>query len=116
MVRQSKYCTDTYVLVSMNAAAVERARAEAERGAAANAAANAGGPPDAPPVVPPVVPAAALPPAAQVVIGNDDFAQIIAACQPQPHVAGAESESTHLVTLYTCALDICSLLAQNLEL
>jgi hypothetical protein len=44
-------------------------RAAAERMAAANAAANAGGPPDAPPVVPPVVPAAALPPAAQVVIG-----------------------------------------------
>jgi hypothetical protein len=57
--------------------------------AAANAAANAGGPPDAPPVVPPVVPAAALPPAAQVVIGADTLAQILAACQPQPHVAGA---------------------------
>jgi hypothetical protein len=73
----------------MNAAAVEQARAEAEGVAAANAAANAGGPPDAPPVVPPVVPAAALPPAAQVVIGANALAQIIAACQPQPHVAGA---------------------------
>jgi hypothetical protein len=73
----------------MNAAANERVRAEAERVAAANAAANAGGPPDAPPVVPPVVPAAALPPAGQVVIGAVALAQIIAACQPQPHVAGA---------------------------
>jgi hypothetical protein len=27
-----------------------------------------------------------------------------------------ESESTHLVTLYTCALAICSLLAHDLEL
>jgi hypothetical protein len=69
----------------MNAAAVERARAEAERIGAANSAANAGGPP----VVPHVVPAAALPPAAQVVIGADALAQIIVACQPQPHVAGA---------------------------
>jgi hypothetical protein len=72
----------------MNAAANERVRAEAERVAAANAAANAGGPPDAPPVVPLVVPAAALPPAGQVVISADALAQIIAACQPQPHVAG----------------------------
>jgi hypothetical protein len=53
------------------------------------AAANDGGPPDAPPVVPPVVPAAALLPDTQVVIGADALAQIIAACQPQPHVAGA---------------------------
>jgi hypothetical protein len=72
----------------MNAAA-KRARAEAQRIAAANAAANAGGPPYAPPVVPPVGLAAALPPAAQVVIGADALAQIIAACQPQPHVARA---------------------------
>jgi hypothetical protein len=69
--------------------AVERARAEADRVAAANGATNANGPPDAPPVVPPVVPAAAFPPAVQVVIGADALAQIIAACQPQPHVAGA---------------------------
>jgi hypothetical protein len=73
----------------MNAAAVEQARAEAERVAATNAAAKAGGPPDAPPVVPPVVPAAALPRAGQVVNGADALAQIIAACHPQPHVAGA---------------------------
>jgi hypothetical protein len=73
----------------MNASAVKQARAEAERIAAANAAANDGGPPDAPPVVLPVVLAAALPPATQVVIGADALAQIIAACQPQPHVAGA---------------------------
>jgi hypothetical protein len=74
----------------MNAAAAnERVRAEAKRVAAANAAGSNGGPPDAPPVVPPVVPAAALPPAGQVVIGADALAQIIAACQPQPHVAGA---------------------------
>jgi hypothetical protein len=63
-------------------------RAAAKRMAAANAAANAGGPPDAP-VVPPVVPAAALPLATQVVIGADAFAQILAACQTQPHFAGA---------------------------
>jgi hypothetical protein len=75
----------------MNAAAVERSRVEAKRMAAANAAANAGGPPDTPPVVPPVVPADALPPAAQVVIGSDALSQILAACQPQPHVAGAEA-------------------------
>jgi hypothetical protein len=74
----------------MSAAADQaRAEAEAERMAAANAAPNAGGPPDAPPVVPPVVPAAALLPAAQVVIGADALAKIIEACQPQPHVAGA---------------------------
>jgi hypothetical protein len=73
----------------MNAATNKRVRAQAERVASANAAANAGGPPDAPPVVPPVVPAAALPPAGKVVIGADALAQIIAACQPQPHVAGA---------------------------
>jgi hypothetical protein len=60
----------------------DRSRAEAERMAAVNLAANAGGPPDAPPVVPPVVPAAALLPAAQVVIGADALAQIIVACQP----------------------------------
>jgi hypothetical protein len=72
----------------MNAA--KRAVA-AERMAAANAAANADVPPDAqaPPVVPPVVPAAALPPAAQVVIGASALAQLLAACQAQPHVAGA---------------------------
>jgi hypothetical protein len=73
----------------MIAAAVEQVRAEAERVAAANAAANAGGPLDAPPVVPQVVPSAALPPAGQAVIGADALAQIIAGCQPQPHVAGA---------------------------
>jgi hypothetical protein len=59
--------------------------------AAANAAANAGGPPDVPPVVPPVVPAAALPPAAQVDIGADALAQIIAAstshCWGRSHLA-----------------------------
>jgi hypothetical protein len=78
-------------LVSMNAAAAERARAKAERMAAVNAAANADVPPDAqaPPVVPPVVPAAALPPAAQVVIGAGALVQLLAACQAQPHVAGA---------------------------
>jgi hypothetical protein len=73
----------------MNAAAVKQARVEAERMALGNAAANAGGPPDAPPAVPPVVPAAALPPAAQVVIGADAIAQILAAYQSQPHVAVA---------------------------
>jgi hypothetical protein len=89
LLRQSKYCTDTYVLVSMNAAA-DRARAEAERIANVNAAANADVPPvvQAPPVIPLVVPAAALPPA-QVVIGNAALAQLLAACQPQPHAAGA---------------------------
>jgi hypothetical protein len=86
---KSKYCTDTYVLVSMNGAANEQARAEDKRVAAANAAGNNGGPPDAPPVVPPVAPAAALLPSVQVVIGADALAQIIAACQPPPHVAGA---------------------------
>jgi hypothetical protein len=53
--------------------------AAAERMAAVNAAANAGGPPDVPPVAPPVVQAAALPPSAQVVIGADALAQILAA-------------------------------------
>jgi hypothetical protein len=71
----------------MNGAANERARAEAERVATDNAAGNHGGPPDAPPVAPPVAPAAALLPAGQVVIGADALAQIIAACQPPPHVA-----------------------------
>jgi hypothetical protein len=72
----------------MNAA---KRAAAAERMAAANAAANADVPSDAqaPPVVPPVVWAAALPPAAQVVIGAGALAQLPAACQPQPHVAGA---------------------------
>jgi hypothetical protein len=78
-----------YVLVSMNGAANQRARAKAERVAAANAAGNNGGPLDTPPVVPPVAPAAALLPAGQVVIGADALAQIIAAYQPPPHVAGA---------------------------
>jgi hypothetical protein len=73
----------------MNGAAKERVRAEAERVASANATGNNGGPPDAPPVVPPVAPAAALLPAGQVVIGDDTLAQIIAACQPPPQVAGA---------------------------
>jgi hypothetical protein len=68
--------------------AAERAAA-AKRVAAANSAANAGGPPDVPPAAPPVVPAAALPPDAQVVIGADALAQILAACQPQPKFAGA---------------------------
>jgi hypothetical protein len=86
---KSRYCTKTYVLVSMNGAANKRARAEAERVAATNAAGNHGGPPDAPSVAPPVAPAAALLPASQVVIGADALAQIIAACQPPPHVAGA---------------------------
>jgi hypothetical protein len=69
----------------MNAA--DQARAEAERIVNANAAAaNA----DVTPVVqaPPVAPAAALP-LAQVVIDNAALAQLLAACQPQPHVAGA---------------------------
>jgi hypothetical protein len=73
----------------MNVAANEQVRAEAERVAAANAAGNNGGPPDASPVVPPVAPAAALPLSGQVVIGADSLAQIIATCQPPPHVAGA---------------------------
>jgi hypothetical protein len=75
----------------MNGAANEQARAEAEaeRIAAANVAGNHGGLPDAPPVAPPVAPAAALPLAGQVVIGADALAQIIAACQPLPHVGGA---------------------------
>jgi hypothetical protein len=71
----------------MNGAANKRARAEAEKIATANAAGNQEGPPDAPPVAPPVAPAAALLPAGQVVIGPDALAQIIAACQPPPHVA-----------------------------
>jgi hypothetical protein len=84
-IRFKKYCTDTYVLVSINAAkqaAADRIRAEAERMAAANATPNADVPPDAlaPPVVPPVVPAAALLPAAQVVIGAGALAQLLAAC------------------------------------
>jgi hypothetical protein len=86
---KSGYCTDTYVLFSMNGADNEQARAEAERIAAANAAGNQGGPPDTPPVAPPVALAAGLPLASQVVIGANALAQIIAACQPPPHVAGA---------------------------
>jgi hypothetical protein len=73
----------------MNGTANEQARAEAERVAAANAAGNHGGPPDAPPVNPSVAPAAAPLPAGLVVIGTYALAQIIAACQPPPHVAGA---------------------------
>jgi hypothetical protein len=72
----------------MNGAPNKRARAEAERIAAATAG-NQGGPPDVPPVAPPVAPAAALLPAGQVVIGADALAQIIAACQHPPHVAVA---------------------------
>jgi hypothetical protein len=84
---KSKNCTDTYVLVSMNA----QQRAEAERvvntanAADANdAAANADAPasPNAPPVVPAVVPP-------QVVIGNDALLQLLLARQPQPLAAGA---------------------------
>jgi hypothetical protein len=73
----------------MNGAADKQARAKAERIAAANAAGNQGGPPDAPPVALPVAPAAALPLAGLVMIGADALAQIIAACQPPPHVAVA---------------------------
>jgi hypothetical protein len=73
----------------MNGATNKQARPEAERMAAANATGNQGGPPDAPPVAPPVAPAAALPLAGQVVNGADALAQIIAACQPPPHVAAA---------------------------
>jgi hypothetical protein len=83
--RKSKYCTDTYVLVSLNAA--DQARADAERIVNANAAAaNA----DVPPVVnvPPVAPVASLP-QAQVVIDPASLAQLLAACQPQPHAARA---------------------------
>jgi hypothetical protein len=71
--------------------APERARAEAERIAAVIAAANPNVPlvAQAPPVIPPVFPAAALPPAAQVVIGANALAQLLVACQPQPHAAGA---------------------------
>ena len=68
-----KYCTDTYVLFSMNAAADrERDRIAAAAGAAG------GGPPDAPPVLPP----AAAPAAAPVIIGAAALAQILAAVQP----------------------------------
>jgi hypothetical protein len=87
----------------MNAAA-DQARDEAERIVNANAAANADVPPvlQAPPVIPLVVPAAALPPA-QVVIGNAALAQLLAACQPQPHTAGAilpkQAGSTRLKVL-----------------
>jgi hypothetical protein len=74
-----------YVLVSMNA--TNRARADAKRIVNANAAAAN---PDVPPVmnVPLVVAAAVLPPA-QVVIGPAALAQLLAACQPQLHAAGA---------------------------
>jgi hypothetical protein len=85
---KSEYCTDTYVLFSMNVAANEQARAEAERIAAA-AAGNQGGPPDATPVVPPAAAAAALPMAGQVLIGAAALAQILAAVQHPPHVAVA---------------------------
>jgi hypothetical protein len=77
-----------YVLFSMNVAANEQARAEAERIAAA-AAGNQGGPPDAPPVVPPAAAAAALPLAGQVLIGAAALAKILAAVQHPPHVAVA---------------------------
>jgi hypothetical protein len=83
--KKYKYCTDTYVLVSLNAA--DRARAEAERIVNTNAAApNA----DVPPVVnvPPVVPVA-VPPPAQVVIDPAALAKLLPACQPQPHTAEA---------------------------
>jgi hypothetical protein len=72
----------------MNGAANERARAEAERIAAA-AAGNQGGPPDAPPDVPPAAAAAALPQAGQVLIGPAALAQILAAVQHQPQLAVA---------------------------
>jgi hypothetical protein len=72
----------------MNGAANERARAEAERIAAA-VAGNQGGPPDALPVASPAAAAAALPPAGQVLIGTDALAQILAACQHPHHVAVA---------------------------
>jgi hypothetical protein len=72
----------------MNGAANERARAEAERIAAANAG-NQGGPPDAPPVVPPAAAVAALPNAGQVLIGAAALAQILAAVQHQSQVAVA---------------------------
>jgi hypothetical protein len=74
----------------MNAAA-DRARAETKRIVNANAAvANSDVPPvvQAPPVIPLVAPAAALP-LAHVVIGNAALAQLLAACQPQPHATGA---------------------------
>jgi hypothetical protein len=70
----------------MNTSA-ERARAEAAINAAANADVPLGV--QAPPVIPPVLPAAAFPPAAQVVIGPGALAQLLAACQPKPHAAGA---------------------------
>jgi hypothetical protein len=81
----TEYCTYTYVLVSMNAA--DQARANAERIVNASAAAAN---PDVPPVmnIPPVALAAVLPPA-QVVIDPAALAQLLAACQPQPHAAGA---------------------------
>jgi hypothetical protein len=70
----------------MNATA-DRARAEAERIVNANAAAaNANVPPAV--QAPPVALDAALPPAL-VVIDNSVLAQLLAACQPQPHAAGA---------------------------
>jgi hypothetical protein len=72
----------------MKVAANKRARAEAERIAAA-AAGNLGGHPDAPPVVPPAAAAAALPPAGQVLIGAAALAQILAAVQHPPHLAVA---------------------------
>jgi hypothetical protein len=71
----------------MNVVANKRAGAEAERVAAA--AGNQGGHPDAPPVVPPAAAAAALAPAGQVLIGAAAIAQILAAIQHPPHVAGA---------------------------
>jgi hypothetical protein len=74
----------------MNGAANKRARAEAERIAAA--AGNQGGPPDAFPVVPPAAAAAAPPPhvAGPVIIGQAQLAQILAAVQqPQPQAAAA---------------------------
>jgi hypothetical protein len=117
-----------YVLVSMNDSANERVRAEAERAAVTNAAGNNGGLPDAPSVVPPVAPAAALLLDAQVVIGADALAQIIAACQPQPNVAGAgailperagstslkafsSTDSVELMSWKTHNLEVCEIKA-----
>jgi hypothetical protein len=75
----------------MNSAANKRARAEAERIAAA-VAGNQGGPPDAPPVVPPAAAAAALPNAGQVLIDAAALAQILAAVQQQqPQVPVADA-------------------------
>jgi hypothetical protein len=76
----------------MKGAANERARAEAERIAAATA--NQGGPPDAPPVVPPAAAAASPPPhvAGPVIIGQAKLAKILASVQqhqPQAAAAGA---------------------------